>query len=249
MLEVWLAGLQINRSASETSQRQRELALAPAAAGTLEHFHFSSWLLMMESKSFNLDINSVRTGTACFGFFYTDKQTDRDRWIHAYMIDAILCNICHFSTDPWLQFVNNTQVECHIFFQHSHKCPIYRIRTRQTERWLLNYSVTERQLPWQLWAPWQQVLLPLSLPSSNAHLSSITRSHMPVCVHLCVFSYESQCTLVCARQYQFASVQLCARVCLGMCTHAYDLPVVAILPVCGNGEYVCSERNTEVLEM
>lgn len=32
-----------------------------------------------------------------------------------------------------------------------------------------------------------------------------------------------------------------------MCTHAYDLPVVAILPVCGNGEYVCSERNTEVL--
>lgn len=40
MLEVWLAGLQINRSASETSQRQRELALAPAAAGTLEHFHF-----------------------------------------------------------------------------------------------------------------------------------------------------------------------------------------------------------------
>lgn len=127
---------------------------AGAGAGTccmLEHwniftFHLGSW--WWNRKVFNLDINSVRTGTACFGFFYTDKQTDRDRWIHAYMIDAILCNICHFSTDPWLQFVNNTQVECHIFFQHSHKCPIYRIRTRQTERWLLNYSVTERQLPW-----------------------------------------------------------------------------------------------------
>lgn len=38
MLEVWLAGLQINRSASETSQRQRELALAPAAAGTFSLF-------------------------------------------------------------------------------------------------------------------------------------------------------------------------------------------------------------------
>lgn len=148
MLEVWLAGLQINRSASETSQRQRELALAPAAAAcwNIFTFHLGSW--WWNRKVFNLDINSVRTGTACFGFFYTDKQTDRDRWIHAYMIDAILCNICHFSTDPWLQFVNNTQVECHIFFQHSHKCPIYRIRTRQTERWLLNYSVTERQLPW-----------------------------------------------------------------------------------------------------
>lgn len=84
MLEVWLAGLQINHSASETSQRQRELALAPAAAGTLEHFHFSSWLLMMESKSFQLRYKQCQNRYSMFWVFFTqtNRLIETDGYMH-----------------------------------------------------------------------------------------------------------------------------------------------------------------------
>lgn len=88
MLEVWLAGLQINRSASKTSQCHRVLELAPAT-GTLGHFQFSSWLWMMEKKLLKLSWKKNKLSEQAQHILHkwqTDRQTDRhrqiERWIH-----------------------------------------------------------------------------------------------------------------------------------------------------------------------
>ncbi len=97
---------------------------------------------------------------------------------------------------------------------HTHKHTTHRQR-RQMHNYCIVFStyfciveVMERQLPWQLRTSWQQVLLPLSLPSSSAHVFLVV--HIHTC--LCVFLYEPRGASV-RGLCEYLYTLLCASVC------------------------------------
>lgn len=68
----------VSRSSNKPFSERDFTASERAGAGTccmLEHFHFSSWLLMMESKSFQLRYKQCQNRYSMFWVFL-HRQTD-----------------------------------------------------------------------------------------------------------------------------------------------------------------------------